>query len=125
MSDIASLVQCLPTTYRTPYSPDCYNRVRSHGNVLSDLEQHTIAHIWLRIISSADVFIAVPAILRFYGRSKTDLKRRNALTKIISFKIIDFVDAIQNVSVPDVETEESQMLNWPLSDGLQLFDFGQ
>ena len=55
-------------------------------------------HLWVTIISSLGVGLAVVSILRFYGRMKNRMKVRRGLAKLVCFKLIVFLRFIQTVS---------------------------
>ena len=55
------------------------------------------AHIWIRILSTGLLTLAVVGTLRFYGRFKQDMAAHKPLLKLVSFKTIVFVNTIQTV----------------------------
>ena len=56
-------------------------------------------HIWVEIIRSLGVGLAVTSILRYYKRMKSRMSVRRGLAKLVSFKAIVFLHFIQTVSL--------------------------
>ena len=57
------------------------------------------AHIWVQIISSIGIGLAVLSILRFYKNTKSRMRVHRGLAKLVCFKLIVFLRFIQQVSL--------------------------
>ena len=89
----------LPITESVAYTIEV--ATEATGNFCPSSMRPRFGNFWVTLIRMIGVVTCFVSIIRFYGRMKTLMKVRRAVTKLTTLKGVVFVYLIQNVSLPE------------------------
>lgn len=86
--------QYLPISFIVAIATDI---TQATGTYCVNANSVHFAHIWLTIIHTISVLIALPRLLLFYNRLRTELKEHNVVPKLLAIKGIVALSTLQSV----------------------------
>ena len=67
------------------------------GNYCASSLNPRFGHLWYKLLTTVGVIACVLAIIRFFQRNKNVMKQNRGLSKLLAFKLIVFLQFVQNV----------------------------